>query len=294
MSNVVRIRRFGRSFTGHPLAGGRPLKLAYLDEAGTGGEDVTIVAAVIVDADRQYRLLEDHLDRVVRERLSPDLHDGFIFHAKDISAGNKEFSDLDEWPFEKRKALICEMLQSRPQVLYSVAVGYANHSEETMAKYSSRKEYLIRRHEEAYAMALLACEDYMRQFAGHDEVCLVIAEDLHNVRKRIRTVHDLMIAPNSGFPIAKHLFPMRHIKESVHFTKKNQARLLQYADSCAFAFRRFYSGFAHGDDYVAAVLPGDARKAMDQLLSAYASGAGTGRAILAFDLEGRFHSAEVA
>ena len=96
---VTCLNRGWSSFTGHPLAGDRLLRLIIVDEAGISrNENICVVAGVVVNADSAQRHLEQYLGMLRDLYIPEEDRNGFVFHCKDISAGNKYFADEARWP----------------------------------------------------------------------------------------------------------------------------------------------------------------------------------------------------
>ena len=224
------------------------MRFIYVDEAGISAkEEVAVVAGVIINADKDWKALENYLLAVRDKHIPPEHRKGFIFHAKDISAGNKLFSDRKQWPPHKRKQLIKDLLWARPTVGFSISVGL---SRKEHGKYKNEKGYALVRHLCAYASCLVGCEQYMREFGEQGEVAMIIAEDTPTAKKHVKDVHDDLVSTEPEFPVFRELLPMRHIVDTVHFAEKARSPLLQFADACAFAFRRHLSGFAGAEEYM--------------------------------------------
>jgi hypothetical protein len=76
----------------------RPLKrhyrvrFAYLDESGIGKVEIepyTVVAGVIVHADRQWKSLESYLCDMIIEFIPEEKRLGFTFHATELFSGGR-------------------------------------------------------------------------------------------------------------------------------------------------------------------------------------------------------------
>lgn len=217
-----------------------------MDEAGTSKpEPVTVVAGVIVNADKDWKRLEDYLLGVRDAYIPPEQREGFVFHAMDVSAGNKVYADEEVWPVERRFNFIKEMLYARPLLGFSVALGFCRREANEAAQ-----DNVLFRHLMAYFQCVCACEMFMREYADPDEVALLTAEDTPAAKKHLKGTHAELTSPTSRFAKQDGFFPIRHIVDTVHFAEKSQSPLLQFADACAFAFRRELSGYSGGADYL--------------------------------------------
>src|SRR5438552_3442539 len=71
-------------------------------------EPFLVVAGIIVDADKQFKIVEAYLDELVENYIPKELRDGFAFHAMELFHGTKRFS-RDLWPFQKRLEILDEL-----------------------------------------------------------------------------------------------------------------------------------------------------------------------------------------
>ena len=89
--------------------GTKLMRVIYLDETGHSfKEPVAAVAGVILDPDKQWRLMADEIERL-RDSVPPEFREGFFFHAADLYYGGKyreRWLDEDRWSLlEKLVAL---------------------------------------------------------------------------------------------------------------------------------------------------------------------------------------------
>jgi hypothetical protein len=116
-------------------------------------------------------------------------------------------------------------------------------------------------------------DSFINKYAKHNEVATVISEDVpesknllkHMARYLLRTGYEI---PKEDVrltrPVATSLedverFRVRkisRIRMPIYFAEKKDESLLQIADSCAFAFRRFFSEQDHGCDFVQSIIGG--------------------------------------
>lgn len=87
------------------------MRLIFIDEAGTSAiEPVCVVAAVIVEADRELRVVREELSRAIFEGVPPIYRNNFLFHATEIFSGGKNI-DRNLWSFDDRldflKSIVC-------------------------------------------------------------------------------------------------------------------------------------------------------------------------------------------
>ncbi|WP_157696572.1 DUF3800 domain-containing protein [Porphyrobacter sp. CACIAM 03H1] len=225
------------------------MRLIYLDEAGiSASEPVAVVVGIIIDPDKDWRSLETYLRGVAHSYMPEDEREGFVFHAKDISAGNKNFSNNKNWPKERRQDFIKEILYARTFLGFSLCVGLCRKH----AHHTGHSAALIR-HLMAYSFCVIGCEYYIRTYGDINELGMVIAEDTPTARKKIKDIHTELTSKKSTFPVYRDFLPLQRIIDTVHFASKADSPLLQFADACAFAFRRYFAGYNDAEPYVDAL-----------------------------------------
>jgi hypothetical protein len=232
------------ALSGVPLAGQRVVRFAFLDEGGISKyEPYAVVAGVMVHGDEQLIPLENELERLKRKHIPPELHDDFVFHAKEIWSGTgKIFSDRDRWTLDRR-LLILRDLARVPRRLDIPIVHEAYKRSDLQDdvkpgdKHPTEHEISIAAHACAFAACTLRIEDYMRA-CFPSEVAQLVAEDNDQSRKMIKDVHAAFRFPEkvSGI-IPNNQLPLKHIRGSVHFADKDESAPLQLADLCAFIIR---------------------------------------------------------
>lgn len=239
---MIPISRYCRvSMSGHRLVDGDPMVNVYVDEAGTSPSDhevVAVVASVIVPHDR-WREMDDFRRGLIAEYIEPKFRDGFVFHAKDITAGKK--APFVDWPPERRWRFVKDMIaaHSKVEICVSIGIKYAENDPTV-----PRKERAAQRHLAAYRNSLVGADIFIENYYQSREVATVIAEDTNTMRQRIKEAHQALQG-NTGF--AKHP-AIKRIVGSVHFAEKKTEPLLQYADAFAFSFRRILEGRPFADE----------------------------------------------
>ncbi|WP_126665509.1 DUF3800 domain-containing protein [Croceibacterium ferulae] len=250
--------------------------MIYADEAGTApAEPVRVVACVIIEGDDQWRSIDHQLSRVIRESVPELYRNGFIFHGKEVFNGGKHISRY-EWAFNERLDFFKEVV-SLPfaydlpvslGVVWSDMLSGGEGLPDFIANGTVKKQHY--EHLMAFGYSLERADHFLRKYLSGCENGVVIAEDLPENRALLargglvfrEAPYEL---PSSGLtpnifqdmygltPPPVH-YQIKHIIDAPHFAKKGQASLLQLADACAFAFRRYLSRLNHGEDLILSML----------------------------------------
>lgn len=249
-----------RAIGGGPLWGSKPLRFIYLDEAGTSaGEPVAVVSGVVIDADRDW-LAADGLVRELVRRFVPDqFREGFVFHAKSVW-GDKKFRD--GWPLEQRLELIKSILRTPFAQGFPIAMGAC--WKDVGRPYYEGRELEDMAHATAFMSFTSMADRFIAKMARPKEVGTLIAEDNPRMRRMLRFAFQRLrdaeyqmpgASTEGGVTTPQNMFlGVRHIVDTVHFVDKQSGPLLQIADACAFAFRRFFSGQSMGAELVKTML----------------------------------------
>jgi hypothetical protein len=252
------------AFGGGPLRGDKIVRLVYLDEAGISNpahEPWLVVAGIVINADKQFKLIESYLDELVKKHIPQEKRAGFSFHAMELFHGNKSF-DRNIWPLEKRLEILDDLVAipkmfdipicfgSIPRVLFRW-----QREKEKPGEKPARIEQ--RAHAEAFFKCVIQTELVMRAIA-QDEVAMLIAEDREPVRKMLKLLQSIItgrppqqykhaLSDPTFAPDLKFLMPLQRIIETVHFAQKVESSLLQVADICAFAIKREFTKAPHAE-----------------------------------------------
>lgn len=248
-----------RGFGGLPLRGRKLMRLIYLDEAGVANpanEPFVIVAGVAVNADRQFKEVEAHLDDMAGRHLSPEKRGLVAFHAMELFHGTKNFH-RDAWPFEKRLEILDELASLPKKFDLPICWGATDRKETPSLLKGPVTPRLLEQinHAHAFWKFVTQMEILMRATAN-EEVGMLIAEDRDIMRKILKMGHavfrgrapkqfqDELEAIRREEIFAK-LFPLERIVETVHFAQKTESSLLQIADISAFAIKRAVMKSSH-------------------------------------------------
>ncbi|MDE5446607.1 DUF3800 domain-containing protein [Bradyrhizobium sp. CSA207] len=247
------------------------MRYIYLDEAGTSAkEPVSVVVGVIIHADHQYVVAEDRL-REVFQSVPEQFREGFIFHAKSIWS-DRAYRNV--WSFEDRLNFLKEVMAIPRKIGIPIALGIVRRDSSVPAGVQSKEKF---QHVMAFFYCIGRADKYIRDHAHRSEVATVVAEDVDGVKEHLRAMVKLLKDPEfsasmtlsqdqvhltaeerwRGVYLQEHVNKVERIRDTVHFVSKQDGPLLQLADACAFAFRRYFSEQKHGDEFVRAVLGTD-------------------------------------
>lgn len=237
------------------------MRFIYLDEAGTSkAEPVRVMAAIIVRPDSDWRRTEALIKEAFDKHVPDKIRGGFVFHAKEIFSGGGNIK-REEWSRLDRMCFLEEFLtiprRAKLSISHShVMSGYVSGDLMKPGSPLSPHEF---EHMLAFALCIQAADFHLRKHCAADEVATAIAEDNPSMRRFLKFV----------FPIVNEQFlrsmvecanyesdiepGVQRIVDCVHFADKSGALMLQLADACAFAYRRWLSGQEHGGQLVTAM-----------------------------------------
>lgn len=81
-----------RALGGAALVGSKRVRFVHLDEAGIANPDhepYVVVAGPVINADRDWKRIEEHLSGLADEFAPPGTREEFFFHATDLFSGGK-------------------------------------------------------------------------------------------------------------------------------------------------------------------------------------------------------------
>ncbi|MBS0296752.1 MAG: DUF3800 domain-containing protein [Proteobacteria bacterium] len=245
---------------------------AYLDEAGISkSEQFLVVAGVIVDTDEKWRSARSAIESLADQLVPRPKRKGFVFHAKEIyhGEGGSAFdrathSHADRVGLVRRVVSIVDEL-NLPVVFSCVHKG--RYEEKARTEYPNLKPKDLAGNCQAFAFGMCATlvETYMREIAGPSELACLIVEDNDHARTLIREVQDRLRNEDMRVlfpPALTRYFPVSRIVDEVTFARKTSSPLLQIADACAFALKRYFDGARHGEE-LAQAIPGVPSIVMD-------------------------------
>jgi hypothetical protein len=233
-----------------------------LDEAGIGrpaDEPITVVAGVVLHADRQWKALEQYLRDMADEFSAPVRRRGFVFHAKEIFHGNGRFP-REEYPDpEVRWRILDELVQIPRKFDMPVVLGAIQRNKVRNPPGADAATRAVLSHTMAYATCASVIERYMREGAAENEVASLVVENNQQARQAIYEVHNLLRDPHRIEEIAEmvgnlnDLWPFQRIVEAPLFAEKTDSSPLQVADACAFVIARHLKNAANAERFYAAL-----------------------------------------
>jgi len=249
--------------SGVELDGDCLVRLVYLDESGTSvNEPFTVVAGVIIDADKQWKSVADYINELIDEYVPKEFRNGFVFHAKDLFHGSKVF-DPRQYPPERRREALRKFVEIPSKFRLPTIYGYSDKIPlQNWHRLYPKQPYQMRaiHHAVTYSYCAIAAERYMKEHARPEEIATLIAENNDNARAAVKEMHHILRGRNlydlgTDYlrQIGKDYLPITKIVDSVHFAAKDEAILLQLADACAFIYRAYLEKKPNASDLFCAL-----------------------------------------
>jgi hypothetical protein len=156
----------------------------------------------------------------------------------------------------------------------AVALGVVRRNSPVPEGVKSKEKF---QHVMAFFHCITRADKYVRDYAEASEVATVVAEDVDGVKEHMRGIvkalkdpavtASLQLTPDllrptveekiRGVSLQEAAAKIERVRDTIHFVSKADGPLLQLADACAFAFRRYFSEQSHGPEFVRAVLGDD-------------------------------------
>jgi hypothetical protein len=242
---------------------------SYVDRIESGQQiPVAVVVGIIVHESQLWQATAALA--LLRTKVPAKWRENFTFHATEIW-NSQEYRP--EWSMEDRHALLAEAL-SIPCRL-GLSIGFAAVIKSRGSAVENAPRGLAGMTKQSHIVCFMDCieaiDGFIPQYAWPGEFMTVVAENVPEMRRYLRFfVEELKTGqvPRVGHsidlrgdePIISPLSGVSQITrlvDVIRFAAKHEAPLLQLADVCAFALRRFWAGLAHGDKLVAAMLGPD-------------------------------------
>ncbi|MEM9151632.1 MAG: hypothetical protein AAGB19_14420 [Cyanobacteria bacterium P01_F01_bin.3] len=247
------------------------MRLVYMDEAGISArEPVTVVAGVVIDADRQLMNMEEAIKECLLG-VPPQLAEGFAFSAK------KVWSDRalrDCWPMSNRLHFLCEMMRLPRKLGAPIVLGMNRREGTDWSRTGMVSGLGLRPDQVDHLMSFLTCVSradlYIRERARPREVGSIIAEDYPELRSLLKMVPAIlrenpMVSPNQdvfiptaaereqGYITQRDELRVTRIRRSVHFVEKHDDLAMYLADAVAFGLRAYFADLRFGETFAEAI-----------------------------------------
>jgi hypothetical protein len=212
------------------------VRLVYLDEAGISNpqhEPILVVAGVVVDGDKQWRVVEAHLDELIKKHVPEENRGGFLFYAFELLlfSGVKRFNK-DQWPLERRLEILDALVDVPRRFDLPVCAGMTNRKAALDSIGAKSEDRFMEQvmHTNAFFSCCMQVDILMRA-TTEDEVAVLIAENRDSVRRMLKFVHTVVrgrpVPP--GFEAMLELLakppydkirPLQRVIDTVHFAEK--------------------------------------------------------------------------
>jgi hypothetical protein len=222
-------------------------RFVYLDESGVANpahEPWLVVAGIVIDADRQWRQLEERLSALADTYAPPEKRDGFVFHAKELWSGGKVIP-RESYPAARRWEALKTICALPAEFQFPVVFGAVHRGffRQFMGGTLAQTEVTVDAQVYAFGECLSTVEYYMRQEVAPDEVATITVEYNPHTYKlfrkefgKLKKAHWIMEGMIN--PAAMQYWPITRIVDSVSYCEKHDTSLLQIADACAFIIRK--------------------------------------------------------
>jgi Protein of unknown function (DUF3800) len=220
------------------------VRLIYFDEAGTASErqePILIVAAVMIDADRDWLAIEEQTQQIVSEIIPEQDREHFRFHAKELFS-----SGTYNWGRTKRWQVLRAFLNIFDQYELPILWGGVDRV--------SMRQRLFQKHPSSYShkqvitilqgIAFLICaavaEAWFIKNAPREVGMCIGERALESTQSNIQALFREGRAKELVESFAPSKF--RHLIDAVSFRSKNETIGVQLADACNFFIKRHEMG----------------------------------------------------
>ena len=237
------------------------MRLIHLDETGVSNkpmdEPYTIVAGVISDPDVHWKAIDYRLKELAYSYTPLNQQAKFYFHASDIFHGNPNgFFPRHKYDKKTRWKILDDLLQL--PVEFNLDIFYGIEDRRNAAQEHpdlNANELSIVTHALAFGECISLADGYLREFTP-DEVAILIMENRKEAHEAIKKMqHFLRNLEKCDNKLVKSPFPLQNIVESPFFASKTDSTMLQIADACAFALRRYWNKLPHAERFYGAIRP---------------------------------------
>jgi hypothetical protein len=177
----------------------------------------------------------------------PEHRAGFAFHATELFSGGKRYPRekySKEWRWRVLDALVDIPHQIGLPILWArvarAEVGPGGNWAPN-PKWEVQMSPVVHGQVLALNVVLVHAERYMNEYAQPDELAQVIMENDDSSRDAFHAVQRILTDPNINKTLAPEHenFRLSRIIYPMHFEEKTDSSMLQIADACAFALKRW-------------------------------------------------------
>ena len=225
-----------------------------------------MVAGVVIDTDKQWKAVAEHLDSLVEQFIREEDRSGFVFHAKELfGRTGKVFGKRDKYSVEQCLNVLKQLLLIPARFHLSVVYGfvYKQPRPTILPKFVSKWARIEAgiNHEMAFSLCAVAAEIFMQDNASPDEIATLVAENNTDTRQAVKEAHRILKGKNLKSQreldvfrllseVAPGRLPLRKIIDTVHLSEKHEASLLQVADAAALIIRFCLEERADAQDFI--------------------------------------------
>jgi hypothetical protein len=253
------------SLSGTPVEGEKLVYCVFFDESGTSVNDpIVVVAGVLIDGNTQWKPIEKALAALRDRHIAPDQMPHFKgFHATDMFQGAGKIFGKEVRPIEESHAILQQVVELPSQFQIPVAFGYTRKADDRAALKTpaQRRASAARHHAAAASYCAVMADDYLKH-RRPDDLAWAVAEDNTQHKDVVSSMYRLL-TNNSGvegfemfgntstsysLTFRPDTVPLSKIISGFHYASKSNEPLLQLADSCAFAVRRWLQKAYKGEE----------------------------------------------
>jgi Protein of unknown function (DUF3800) len=258
------LRTQPRSLSRVALDGDKAVRFVYVDESGiSANESVLVVAGIVIEADSQWKVVQQYLEDLVSKYVREEDRPGFFFHASDLFHGSgKIWGNREIYSVAHSREALKALLNIPARFRLSVVFGYVRKCKmPNLSRQEARRETGAN-HAVAFSLCAIAAESFMHTTAAPREIATLVAENNSETHKAVKEAHNILSGTNLASERDKRIFdfltkdiapewlPVRRIVDTVHFAEKYEASLLQIADACALVIRYCLEEKASAQEFI--------------------------------------------
>jgi hypothetical protein len=228
------------------------VRLIYFDEAGTASEEqepVTIVAAVVINADSQWAQIEDYLDSVIATKVPEDSRQSFReFHAKELFSSGSPITG--HWGRAKRWEVFSAFLETfrkfeLPILWMGIDRALFREKMRKIGAPDAEAPYLPRTF--AFIFVLQIVNEWFRFHAPNEKgICIADVTDANIALMMKQSYSAWRKVPMIAEMAATKL---DHLIDAISFRDSPETIGVQLADACNFLIKRHEMGKADSEPF---------------------------------------------